>query len=365
MIDLAEIRRAAGRTQVELATALNTSQAQISKIERQCDMLLSTLAPTSRRSARAPSLVVSARRPWRTTSPPSREGGDDDPDRDHPEEPPPRCPVLLGLADRRDHGQPHRQHRARGAALHPRIVIQIGAAAVPPIALLAAVHGIALAVRAGASGRVYRWAVSAVAAIGVGAFAVSFLALRDLMQAIGYSYATAWIFPAIIDTAVAVSTLMLVALGDKPARRARTATTSANTQTPAMQRLTRRATQRASAEVTAFARAAGAPTVQPERVQTSASAQHEPAQTLRVSAQTGAAQVDAEIAHVDASLASELIASRCDYPARRDCDRGAGSHRHGASINAAAKASGINYRTAQRIVEAAAERRQGQLVAAS
>ena len=63
----------------------------------------------------------------------------------------------------------------------PRIVIQIGAAAVPPIALLAAVHGIALAVRAGASGRVYRWAVSAVAVIGVGAFAVSFLALRDLM----------------------------------------------------------------------------------------------------------------------------------------------------------------------------------------
>ncbi len=37
----------------------------------------------------------------------------------------------------------------------PRIVIQIGAAAVPPIALLAAAHGIALAVRGGASGRVY------------------------------------------------------------------------------------------------------------------------------------------------------------------------------------------------------------------
>jgi hypothetical protein len=66
----------------------------------------------------------------------------------------------------------------------PPVAIQIGAAAVPPFALLAAVHGIALAVRAGASGRVYCWAVSAVAAIGVGAFAVSFLALRDLMQAI-------------------------------------------------------------------------------------------------------------------------------------------------------------------------------------
>src|SRR5271166_2160183 len=119
----------------------------------------------------------------------------------------------------------------------PQVVIQVGVAAVPPMALLAAVHGIALAVRAGASGRVYCCAVSAVAAIGVGAFAVSFLALRDLMQAIGYSSTTAWIFPAIIDTAVAVSTMMLVALGDKPARRARTLTTSANTETPTMQRL--------------------------------------------------------------------------------------------------------------------------------
>ena len=37
--------------------------------------------------------------------------------------------------------------------------------------------------------------------------------------------------------------------------------------------------------------------------------------------------------------------------------------RKGASINAAAKASGINYRTAQRIVEAAAAYRQRQLAA--
>ena len=145
----------------------------------------------------------------------------------------------------------------------PRIVIQIGAAAVPPIALLAAVHGIALAVRAGASGRVYRWAVSAVAVIGVGAFAVSFLALRDLMRAIGYSSATAWIFPAIIDTAVAVSTLMLVALGDKPARRTRAVTASADTEIPTMRRWPNLRRQGAKAEVTPFAptserRAAGA-----------------------------------------------------------------------------------------------------------
>ena len=73
----------------------------------------------------------------------------------------------------------------------PRVVVQIGAAAVP--------------------------------IIGTGAFTVSFLTLRDLMLAIGYSADTAWIFPTIIDTAVAVSTMMLVALGDKPARRVRTA----------------------------------------------------------------------------------------------------------------------------------------------
>jgi transcriptional regulator with XRE-family HTH domain len=44
VINLGEIRRAAGRTQVELATALSTSQGQISRIERQSDMLVSTLS---------------------------------------------------------------------------------------------------------------------------------------------------------------------------------------------------------------------------------------------------------------------------------------------------------------------------------
>ena len=43
MIDLAGLRRMAGVTQVELADALGTSQGQISRLERQHDMLLSTL----------------------------------------------------------------------------------------------------------------------------------------------------------------------------------------------------------------------------------------------------------------------------------------------------------------------------------
>jgi Protein of unknown function (DUF2637) len=169
----------------------------------------------------------------------------------------------------------------------PPIFVQIGAAAVPPIALLAAVHGIALAVRAGASGRVYCWAVIAVAAIGVGAFAVSFLALRDLMQAIGYSSATAWIFPAIIDTAVAVSTLMLVALGDKPARRTRPMTASADTELSTVRRWARRVRQGAGVEVTPSSPLSGAPTLQVQRVQTFTSVQAGAMETSRASRNLG------------------------------------------------------------------------------
>jgi transcriptional regulator with XRE-family HTH domain len=44
VIELAAIRRATGLTQTELAANLGVGQAQISKIERQGDMLISTLA---------------------------------------------------------------------------------------------------------------------------------------------------------------------------------------------------------------------------------------------------------------------------------------------------------------------------------
>jgi hypothetical protein len=245
----------------------------------------------------------------------------------------------------------------------PHVVVQLGAAAVPPIALLAAVHGIALAVRAGASGRVYCCAVSAVAAIGVGAFAVSFLALRDLMQAIGYNSEIACIFPAIIDTAVAVSTLMLVALGDKPARRTRTVIPVANTQPPALQRLAQTLTGRAKGEVAPTTTSARAHPVQARRVPPSAPTQDNQAHTVQASAQTRPNQVDAEIAEGDADFASELIASGATTQPAETVIAVLESHHNGASINAAAKASGINYRTAQRIVEAAKEHRQRPLLA--
>jgi transcriptional regulator with XRE-family HTH domain len=59
VIDLAEVRRAALRTQVELANALGTSQGQISRIERQSDLLLSTLRAYLTALGVEASLVVS------------------------------------------------------------------------------------------------------------------------------------------------------------------------------------------------------------------------------------------------------------------------------------------------------------------
>ncbi len=44
MIDLAAIRKATGLTQTQLATKLGVGQPAVSKIERQSDMLLGTLA---------------------------------------------------------------------------------------------------------------------------------------------------------------------------------------------------------------------------------------------------------------------------------------------------------------------------------
>jgi hypothetical protein len=101
-----------------------------------------------------------------------------------------------------------------------------------------------------------------------------------------------------------------------------------------------------------------AQTAQAKRVQAPASLQADPAQAVQVSAQTEANPADAEAALVDAELASELIASGMTTQSIGTVVAVLAASRGGASINAAAKASGINYRTAQRIVRAAAEQRQ-------
>src|SRR5271166_4463160 len=164
------------------------------------------------------------------------------------------------------------------------------------------------------------------------------------------------VFPAIIDTAVAVSTMMFVALGDKPARRARAVTTSTGAQMPSVRRVDQPATQSAKAHVTRSVTTGG-------QAPTSVPVQPDPAQPVQDSAQTEATQVDAEIAQVDAGVASQLIASGVTTQPVETVIAVLAARRDGASINAAAQASGINYRTAQRIVEAAAEHRQRPLVA--
>ena len=58
MIDLAAMRLAAGLTQTELAANLGVGQAQVSKIERQDDMLISTLASYLRALGVQASVVV-------------------------------------------------------------------------------------------------------------------------------------------------------------------------------------------------------------------------------------------------------------------------------------------------------------------
>jgi hypothetical protein len=100
-------------------------------------------------------------------------------------------------------------------------------AAVPPIALLLAVHGLAVLAKASASGAVYRGAVAATGALAVGAFILSFVALRDLAVIAGIRPGLAPVLPLVIDLAIGVATLALVAVGDKPARRIRNATRSA------------------------------------------------------------------------------------------------------------------------------------------
>ena len=240
----------------------------------------------------------------------------------------------------------------------PRIVIQIGAAAVPPIALLVAVHGIALAVRAGATGTVYRWAVGAVAAIGAGAFSMSFLTLQDLAHDIGYTAATAWIFPSIIDTAVAVSTLMLVALGDKPARRARSASVSTTAQTSSPPRANNRAAQGAKTAVTVGVQ--GTTLHALKRASGSAPAEKgsQPVEGLQQSPQTEPTQNDADVA-------AKLVATGLTIKPVATVSAVLSAVRRGASINAAANAAGINFRTAQRIVRAAEEYDQRDLAVVS
>jgi hypothetical protein len=138
---------------------------------------------------------------------------------------------------------------------------------------------------------------------------------------------------------------MLVALGDKPARRTRTVVTMpAGAEAPAVQALSQYPTQNATPHVTPVAPTnARAQAVHHKPVQSSASIQPDPAPTVQ-STQTEATRADAD-------LASELIESGVTTQPVETVLAVLAARRGGASIIAAAKASGINFRTARRIVE--------------
>jgi Protein of unknown function (DUF2637) len=195
---------------------------------------------------------------------------------------------------------------------------------------------------------VYCWAVSAVATIGVGAFSVSFRALRDLLIQTGTPPVWAWIFPAIIDTAVAVSTLMLVALGDKPARRTRTAAAPAPAQV------------KASAP-TALVPVSAPPrphSVRADRVASSAeSAAVDPA--LRA-ASASDQHADAGADH--AALAQALVDAGATTKPAAVVASILTAHTEGTALNRIASDTGIHHKTVSKIIDAAENHRR-QLVA--
>ena len=92
-----------------------------------------------------------------------------------------------------------------------------GAALEPPIVLLAATHSATWLVRARSAGWVYWTCLALTAALAVGSFALSFDALRSFAVVLGIRESLSWIWPAVIDVAIAHATLCLLSMA-RPAR---------------------------------------------------------------------------------------------------------------------------------------------------
>jgi hypothetical protein len=93
------------------------------------------------------------------------------------------------------------------------------AACIAPVFLMALVHGIAHLARNTASGWAYGLVIASVGSVAAFAFAQSFGALTAFARA---SHVLApGLTPLIVDATIGVSTFALVALGERPTRRAR------------------------------------------------------------------------------------------------------------------------------------------------
>ncbi|WP_328436978.1 DUF2637 domain-containing protein [Nocardia puris] len=115
---------------------------------------------------------------------------------------------------------------ATQALLHESATIPAIAAIVaiiPPLALLAAVHGVSVLVRAHAGSRgSYFVAVAMTMFIAIGAFWLSFTALRALAVTAGVPAGEAWLWPLIIEGSMAQSTVALLTLAHHNAADVRT-----------------------------------------------------------------------------------------------------------------------------------------------
>ncbi|MFF0532791.1 DUF2637 domain-containing protein [Nocardia amikacinitolerans] len=108
---------------------------------------------------------------------------------------------------------------ATQALLHDTALPLVAAAVaiIPPLALLAAVHGVTVLARAHTATRATRWVATAMTVlIATGAFWLSFTALRSLAITAGVPPGEAWLWPLIIEGSMAQSTVALLALAHSP-----------------------------------------------------------------------------------------------------------------------------------------------------
>jgi hypothetical protein len=90
-------------------------------------------------------------------------------------------------------------------------------AVIPPLALLAAVHGVSVLSRAHAHARgTYRLATAMTVLIAAGAFWLSFTALRSLAITAGIPPGEAWLWPVIIEGSMGQATVALLSLARSP-----------------------------------------------------------------------------------------------------------------------------------------------------
>ncbi|QIS02195.1 DUF2637 domain-containing protein [Nocardia brasiliensis] len=104
---------------------------------------------------------------------------------------------------------------ATQAVLHTTAAPAIAAtvAVVPPLALLAAVHGVSILLSTHAHARgIHFMAAAMTALIAAGAFWLSFTALRSLALLAGIPAGEAWLWPLIVEGSMAQSTIALLAL---------------------------------------------------------------------------------------------------------------------------------------------------------